>query len=257
MPSQRKRIQLTAALEDYLEAIYHLSRFDKAAHSRDIAEALNVHKSTVTAALKVLGQMELINYSPYEAVTLTSAGEKIAIDVVKRHNALKDFFINVLLVDQDMAESAACGMEHSMPCEIVEKLVAFASFVKSHQSRAGDWLERFRPNIAKKLSIRKKLEHGTQLKQLQTNAGRNRTRSEEMAETLTLDQVSPGGKAQVVSLAGDGVVKKRIAEMGITKGSVLEVERVAPLGDPLDIKVKGYRLSLRKEEAARVVVKSV
>lgn len=42
--------------------------------------------------------------------------------------------------------------------------------------------------------------------------------------------------------------------MGLTRGAVVEVERVAPLGDPMDIKVRGYRLSLRKEEAARIVV---
>lgn len=78
-----------------------------------------------------------------------------------------------------------------------------------------------------------------------------------MAETLTLDAIAPGGKAEVISLHGDATIKKRIAEMGITRGSVVEVERVAPLGDPLDVKVKGYRLSLRKDEAAGVVVKAL
>lgn len=78
-----------------------------------------------------------------------------------------------------------------------------------------------------------------------------------MADMLTLDGIAPGKKAEVLSLQGDGAIKKRMAEMGITRGSVIEVERVAPLGDPLDIKVKGYRLSLRKDEASLVVVKSV
>lgn len=74
---------------------------------------------------------------------------------------------------------------------------------------------------------------------------------------VTLDTISPGKKARVVSIGGDGSIKKRVTEMGVTRGSVVEVERVAPLGDPMDIKVRGYRLSLRKEEASHIVVEEV
>ncbi len=121
-----KTPQLTAQMEDYLEAIFNLCRYDSTARSRDIAESLGVHKSTVTAALKSLGQMNLINYAPYEAVTLTPAGKSVARDVARRHAALKDFFVNVLKVDEKLAEGAACGMEHSVPREIVSKLASFA-----------------------------------------------------------------------------------------------------------------------------------
>ena len=126
----QKQISVTAALEDYLEAILNLSRYGQAARSRDIAEALGVHKSTVTAALKSLGQQKLINYSPYEAVTLTMEGKRVAEDVASRHKALKDFFFHVLRVDSEMAESAACGMEHALPKEIVEKLASFAKSMR-------------------------------------------------------------------------------------------------------------------------------
>ena len=78
-----------------------------------------------------------------------------------------------------------------------------------------------------------------------------------MEETTTLAAVQPGNKVQVVSISGQGELKKRITEMGITRGAVVEVERVAPLGDPLDIRIRGYRLSLRKEEASQVVVKTI
>lgn len=124
--AMHKAAPVTSVLEDYLEAILNLCRHDSAARSRDIAESLNVHKSTVTAALKTLGQLHLINYAPYEAVTLTPEGKRLAEDVAKRHAALRDFFVNVLKVEEDMAEKAACGMEHSVPREIVEKLADFA-----------------------------------------------------------------------------------------------------------------------------------
>ena len=76
-----------------------------------------------------------------------------------------------------------------------------------------------------------------------------------MENRTTLDQVKPGQKAEVIALEGEGGIKNRITEMGLIRGSKIEVERVAPLGDPMDIKVRGYRLSLRKEEASRVMVK--
>ncbi len=75
-----------------------------------------------------------------------------------------------------------------------------------------------------------------------------------MAANGTLDRIPPGGKVRVVGFSGDGELRKRIAELGLTKGAVVEVERVAPLGDPMDIRVRGYHLSLRKEEASGVVV---
>lgn len=120
-------LKVTAVLEDYLEAIFNLSRGDRGARSRDIAESMRVHKSTVTSALKALRQMGLVHYSPYEAVTLTAEGAIVARDVVNRHETLRDFFVEVLDVDAATAEKAACGMEHSMPVEIVEKLARFAN----------------------------------------------------------------------------------------------------------------------------------
>ena len=134
----RKAISLTAVLEDYLEAIFNLSRFGKAARSRDIAETLQVHKSTVTAALKVLGRLKLIDYSPYEAVTLTPEGSRLAEDVLRRHTALRDFFTRILKIDVELAESAACGMEHSVPREIVERLAGFADAVLRCRRKGAD-----------------------------------------------------------------------------------------------------------------------
>lgn len=71
---------------------------------------------------------------------------------------------------------------------------------------------------------------------------------------VKLDAIKPGGKVRVASFACDADLKKRLSEMGLTRGAVVEVERVAPLGDPMDIKVRGYHLSLRKTEASGVVV---
>lgn len=76
-----------------------------------------------------------------------------------------------------------------------------------------------------------------------------------MAETQkTLRDVPVGASATVVRLAGDGAVKRRIMDMGITKGTRIDVRKVAPLGDPIEVTVRGFELSLRKDEAQNVLV---
>jgi len=71
-------------------------------------------------------------------------------------------------------------------------------------------------------------------------------------ETLTLKDVKPGEKVRVVKINGEGALKRRIMEMGITKGVQIRVRKVAPLGDPIEIAVRGYVLSLRKDDAGLI-----
>ena len=70
----------------------------------------------------------------------------------------------------------------------------------------------------------------------------------------TLRDIPVGGNAVVVRLAGQGPLKRRIMDMGITKGASVHVRKVAPLGDPIEVTVRGYELSLRKDEAENVIV---
>jgi len=70
----------------------------------------------------------------------------------------------------------------------------------------------------------------------------------------TLDQVQTGDTVKVSALLGAGAIKRRIMDMGLTKGTKLYVRKVAPLGDPVEITVRGYELSLRKGEAEHVEV---
>ena len=73
----------------------------------------------------------------------------------------------------------------------------------------------------------------------------------------TLRDVEIGGTAKVKKLHGEGAIKKRIMDMGITKGIEIYVRKVAPLGDPIEITVRGYELSLRKADAEMVEVTEV
>ena len=70
----------------------------------------------------------------------------------------------------------------------------------------------------------------------------------------TLKQVQIGDTAKVVKLHGEGAIKRRIMDMGITKGAEIYVRKAAPLGDPLQIQVRGYELSIRKQDADMIEV---
>ena len=70
----------------------------------------------------------------------------------------------------------------------------------------------------------------------------------------TLRDVKVGDTVQVVKLHGEGAVKRRIMDMGITKGVEVYVRKVAPLGDPIEVNVRGYELSLRKADAEMIEV---
>lgn len=70
----------------------------------------------------------------------------------------------------------------------------------------------------------------------------------------TLKDVRVGGTARVVKLHGQGALKRRIMDMGITRGVDIYVRRVAPLGDPIELTVRGYELTLRREDAQMIEV---
>jgi len=136
--------QLSATLEDYLEAILHLEQQKRFARVRDISEALSVAKSAVTAALRSLSDMALINYEPYEPVTLTPKGMEKAKGIALRHRIVSGFLQQVLGLKGDRAESIACGIEHVIDAQAMERFVCFLAFIGQRDEQGRSWLEDFR-----------------------------------------------------------------------------------------------------------------
>lgn len=121
---------LSASLEDYLEAIYHIASEKGASRAKDLVERLGVASSTVTGALRALKERGLVNYAPYDLITLTPTGEGLARQVAQRHAALRDFFTRILQVEPAEAEEAACKMEHGVPRGILQRFTEFVKFVE-------------------------------------------------------------------------------------------------------------------------------
>jgi DtxR family Mn-dependent transcriptional regulator len=139
----KNSLQLSASLEDYIEAIYHIISQKKVARGKDISQRLKVSAASVTEALRALAKKELINYAPYEVITMTDKGRLIAEDVIRRHNALKKFFIEVLAVDDSTAEIGACSFEHTAPAEIINRMVHFSKFLDACPRAGHDLIQGF------------------------------------------------------------------------------------------------------------------
>ena len=138
-----KNYNLSASLEDYLEAILNLVRESSFARSRDIAKSLGVSRASVTGALRMLKKKGLANYKPYDYVTLTESGRAAAAEIAQKHKILKSFFINVLGVEADIAQQAACKAEHELGAEIIAKLLCFIEFVTQSGKNGFDLADEF------------------------------------------------------------------------------------------------------------------
>jgi len=138
-----KNENLSASLEDYLEAILNLAGESNFARSKDIAKLLGVSRSSVTGALRVLKKKGLANYKPYDYVTLTESGRAAAAEIARKHKILKSFFINVLGLETDLAQKAACKAEHALGPGIITKLLCFIEFVTQSDKNGHDLADEF------------------------------------------------------------------------------------------------------------------
>jgi DtxR family transcriptional regulator, Mn-dependent transcriptional regulator len=120
-----EKVELSEIFEDYLEAILELQETKRVARSKDIADRLNIKPGSLTANLKKLSEIKLINYEPYGYITLTPKGKEIAREIESRHIFLKDFFFRIIGLEEDIAEKTACRIEHAMDRETFRKFKKF------------------------------------------------------------------------------------------------------------------------------------
>ena len=74
---------------------------------------------------------------------------------------------------------------------------------------------------------------------------------------ITLDVLVPGESGKILAVGGEGALRHRLLDMGLTPKTIVKVEKIAPMGDPIEIRCRGYELSLRKDEAKTIEVRRV
>ncbi|MDD8050308.1 MAG: metal-dependent transcriptional regulator [Verrucomicrobiota bacterium] len=244
---------LTESLEHYLEAIAQLIREKRVARSKDIAQRLNVNRSSVTGALQTLRDRGLIHYERYGFVTLTEEGEEIANRIVRRHEVLRDFFVKVLGLPETEADDAACGMEHGISKQLLERLVDFAEFVETCPRAGAKWVRGFGYHCADPGMTREDCESCVAqcLDALRTVPQPGTVESLSVA----LTDLPTGGRGQVVKVQGGREVSRRLMDQGILVGRVVEVIAAPSDGARIEVRSRGYHISLPRGEARRVLVR--
>ncbi|MCD4706322.1 MAG: metal-dependent transcriptional regulator [Candidatus Sabulitectum sp.] len=134
-------MELSSSLEDYLETIQSIVAIKGAARPSDIARLRNVAASSVTTALRNLSKNGLVNHAPYDVVTLTPEGDRLASGIARKHAVFKEFFMSVLGINEDTSDECACRMEHIIPDDVLERLVEYLSFAKACQFGGRRWVD--------------------------------------------------------------------------------------------------------------------
>jgi DtxR family Mn-dependent transcriptional regulator len=223
--------KLSASQEDYLEAIFNLSNSGTVARSKDIAEAIGVAKSSVTGALRVLAEKQLINYKPYGHITLTETGLKLAAAVAKKHDVIESFFVDVLGVEAEIAQKAACRAEHSLGPKIVNRLLEFIEFVTHHDDDGVDFVDQFQKFCSE--------------------------RTDRHVAEKTEKPLSTIPSGSVVTLAGIDAgreLKSRLAAMGMIPNVEFKVITNNASG-PFVVSVKGSKIVLGRSMVHKITVR--
>ncbi|BBO92428.1 DtxR family transcriptional regulator [Desulfosarcina ovata] len=241
---------LSANMEDYLETIYHIVSEKRAARAKDIAVRMAVNSASVTGALRLLAEKGHINYAPYDVITLTPEGETLARDIVRRHEILKDFFTKVLDVDDAEAEESACKMEHAISPTIIDRLVRFVEFIQICPRGGEEWMGGFR-QFCEKADAFSGCENAIS-KCLDDLKKRQKQFQAAKREVITLESLESGQVARLIRVKGKGSIVEKLKELDITPGSIIELENVSGIDERVSIKVRGYHLSLRKDDFSKI-----
>jgi DtxR family Mn-dependent transcriptional regulator len=118
------------AFERYLEAIYEIGRSSGEVRVKDIAGSLGISNPSVSEMLDRLVENSLVTHDKYRHIELTAKGRRIAKGLDRKHEVIKEFFINVLDVEEAVADADACEIEHVISDETLDRLVSYLESLK-------------------------------------------------------------------------------------------------------------------------------
>ncbi|HEX3263349.1 MAG TPA: metal-dependent transcriptional regulator [Solirubrobacterales bacterium] len=222
-PSERTSAPATEAVEDYVKAIYALQRQEGGPVSTSaLAERLDVAPPSVTAMVKRLDELHLVRYEPYHGVTLTGAGERLALEVIRHHRLIEAFLADALEMPWDRVHDEAEVLEHYI----------------------SEDLER---RIAEKLGNPSLDPHGDPIPTPELALAADRT--------TALDRLAAGDVAIFSRVSdSDPAMLRYLAERGIRPGARLRVTEVQPFGGPVVVDVDGHEHALGGNLAQRLRV---
>ena len=200
---------LSEAVEDYLKAIYEIQSGQRAARTSVLAEQLGVSAGSVSEMLKRLSQMtpELVSYTRHRGARLTTAGEKFALSVIRRHRLLETFLHDVLEFSWDEVHAEADRLEHYITDRLTEKIAAYLGHPETDPH--GDPIPRVNGQMAP-------------------------------GNHLILSDIKDGQTVQIARVHhSDSRLLKYLEQRGIKPATTVTLVERAPLGGPITIQVGG------------------
>ena len=227
--------------EDYLKAVYDLSRNGNSVSTTEISRVLKVAPASVTEMLKKLALDGYVEYSPYHGTTLTSDGRRIAEKTVRKHRLLERFLSDVLKIDKVKVHTEACEMEHSLSDDAEESLCRLLK----HPDQCPDDGKEIPPCDLMISSCEECMRlHNEGLEEV----GKH---NQNLVSTIHLKE---GQCGKISFIRGGHNVLQRLLDMGLTPGTNICVNRVAPLGGPVVLSVRGSKLALGKGIASKIFI---
>ena len=213
----------TEAVEDYAKAIHALSeRGDTTVSNSALAGRLGVSPGSVTAMLKRMGEMGLVEHEPYRGVSLTPSGERVALEVIRHHRLLEAYLADALGMPWDRVHDEAEVLEHYISEELEERMAA--ALGNPAFDPHGD------PIPSRELDV-------------------------EASGGVPLARLEPGAAGTFARVSdSDPEMLRYLSQRGILPGAELEVLERQPFGGPLTVGIAGDRHAIGGELAVRMLV---
>ncbi len=212
----------TEATEMYLITVYRLTRLAPRASTKDMATLLNISQPSVSEQLKRLAQQGYLNYQWREGATLTDRGERIAINVLRKHRLLETFLVQMAGYEVDEVHKEACDMEHAISDRLADRL----EMMLGH------------PSVD---------PHGHPIP----------TKEGEVAELAyrALADASPG-QSVTISQVSDWEPEELhyLRQLGLMPGTEVTVSTIAPFDGPLTLDVDGQSVAIARDLARKIGV---
>lgn len=215
-------MELTDAIQDYLKEIYKLEAAGRRATTSALAEMLEISPPSVTAMLKKLATLGLVEHERYHGATLTEPGERVALEVIRHHRLLEQYLVETLGLSIDAVHAEADRLEHALSEELeahIDRTLGFPT-----RDPHGDPIP------------------GPDLRIATTKA-------------TPLSRLEAGTKAVVSRVPdGDGELLRYLTKLKLIPGSRLEVRESAPFDGPVTVRVGGADHAISRELAAQIGV---
>jgi DtxR family Mn-dependent transcriptional regulator len=235
---------MSTSTEEYLETLYKLTQGGKTASTSAISKQLNIAPASATEMVQKLSDTGYVNYSPYQGVTLTPQGYRLAEKMTRKHRLLERFLHDVLKIGNDKVHHEACEMEHALSDETAR---AMCQRLKAPDKCPDDG------------QVIPPCDLGFATCEECRKWGRNDLENvgHREANIISMSALKENQEGLISFIRGDNKVLRRLLDLGLTPGTKIRISRVAPLKGPMEIACRGSRLALGDEVAHNVFVEKV